>query len=92
MRSKHVCEERKVIIIRQLTKKQKNVLGVLTDKYQEIGDIMVATGDCYVDRVLLQLSNRGLAERGDMHREGKKRTWLGYKISDVGKEFKNSMQ
>jgi len=72
----------------KLTDRQKAVLAVLTDEFQEISPIMVATGDCFADTRLLQLHSKGLVERTDMSRPGTKRTWLGYRLTTNGKIMK----
>lgn len=72
----------------KLTDRQKAVLAVLTDEFQEASPIRVATGDCFADTRLRQLETRGLVKRTDMSRPGKKRTWLGYRLTANGRAAK----
>jgi hypothetical protein len=78
-------EEREGGASMKLTDRQKAVLAVLTDEFQECSPIRVATGDCFADTRLLQLHAKGLVERTDIHRPGTNRTWLGYRLTAAGK-------
>jgi predicted ArsR family transcriptional regulator len=71
----------------KLTERQKAILGVMGENFQEVGDIMSLTKDYYADIVLLQLHAKGLVERTDMSRPGKSRTWLGYRLTNEGKSL-----
>ncbi len=68
----------------KLTEAQKKVLAATTENLQEIGAIMDKSSDCRADTRLLQLKKKDLVEYDYVHRPGRRRRWMAYKLTDEG--------